>query len=203
MARVWYRPVTALLIRRRRPLGDPEAGRLHDGIAGAGRIVQSLAEAGVVLDDARIRQLLLEPAALVAGLDPGGLGESFDRVVLGSHLVNVPDHDLRNGLLELARLLAPGGPVLVEHHPIDWAQTAADVPATPGGSVGMVAVRLDPPFVSAVSVFDLGGRLVRQPFRARVLSDVELDGALAAAEMRRVRRLGPTWLEAAPIQVSR
>jgi hypothetical protein len=199
MARVWYRAVTALLIRRRRPIGDSAAGRLQDGTAGADRIVQSLAEAGVVLDDARIRQLLLEPAALLTGLDQGVPDERFDRVVLGSHLVNVPDRDLRVGLLELARSRSPDGAVFVEHHPIDWAQTAADVPATPGGSVGMVAVQADPPFVSAVSVFDVGGRLVRQPFRARVLSDAELDAAFAAAELRRVRRLGATWIEAAPI----
>jgi hypothetical protein len=60
-------------------------------------------------------------------------------------------------------------------------------------------VRADPPFVSAVSVFDVGGRLVRQPFRARVLSDAELDAAFGAAQLRRVRRLGATWIEAAPI----
>jgi hypothetical protein len=61
----------------------------------------------------------------------------------------------------------------------------------------MVAVRVDPPFVSAVSVLDVGGRVVRQQFRARVLSDAELDEALAAAGLRRMRRLSATWLEAA------
>jgi hypothetical protein len=119
-------------------------------------------------------------------------------VILGSHLVNIPDRDLRIGLLGLARAGAEAtGLVLVEHHPIDWLETAADVPATPGGSVGMIEVRVDPPFVAAVSVLDIGGRVVRQPFRAQVLSDVELDHALAAAGLRRTRRLGPTWVEAA------
>jgi hypothetical protein len=197
MARVWYRAVTALLIRRQRPVGDPAARQLHEGVAGAGRIVQSLGEAGVVLDDVRIRQLLLEPDALLAGLDHSGLEEAFARVVLGSHLVNIPDRDLQVGLLELARSFAAGGSVFVEHHPVDWADTAADVLATPGRSVGMEAVHIDPPFVSAVSVLDIGGREIRQPFRARVLSDAELDEALDAAGLRRVRRLNPTWLEAA------
>jgi hypothetical protein len=195
MARVWYRAVTALLIRRRRPVGDPAAGQFHVGIAGAGRIVQSLGEAGVVLDDAHIRQLLLEPDALVTGLDAAVLDGSFDRVVLGSHLVNVPAFDVRVGLLALARSrAATGGTVFVEHHPVDWVETAAD---TAGGSVGMVAVGVDPPFVSAVSVLEIGGRVVRQPFRAQVLSDAELDEALAAAGLNRIRRLNPTWLEAA------
>lgn len=192
--------MTALLIRRRRPIGDPAGGQFHDGTGGAGRLVQSLAEAGVVLDDARIQQLLLEPDAPLTALDAAVAHASFDRVALGSHLVNIPDQDLRTALLGLARSLVAGaGTVFVEHHPIDWAETAADVAATPGGSVGMTAVRVDPPFVSAVSVLDVGGRVVRQPFRARVLSDDELDQALDAARLRRARRLGPTWIEAAPI----
>jgi hypothetical protein len=197
MARVWYRAVTALLIRRRRPVGDPADRQFHDGSAGAGRIIQSLGEAGIVLDDARIRQLLLDPQALLIDLDSTLADERFDPVVLGSHLVNVPELDTRVGLLELARSLAAGGTVLVEHHPTDWLETAADVAAAPSGSVGMVAVRVDPPFVSAVSVLDIGGRVVRQPFVARVLSDAELDEALAAAGLRRARRRNATWLEAA------
>jgi hypothetical protein len=197
MARVWYRAVTALLIRRRRPVGDPAARQFHDGIAGAGRIVQSLGEAGVVLDDDRIQQLLLEPDALLSGLDSTRTDDRFDRVILGSHLLNVPEPELRVGLLDLAQSHARGGSVFVEHHPVDWLETAADVPATPGGSVGMIDVRVDPPFVSAVSVLDMGGQVVRGPFRARVLSDAELDEALAAAGLRRIRRLSATWLEAA------
>jgi hypothetical protein len=197
MARVWYRAVTALLIRRRRTVGDPAARQIHGGIAGAGRIVQSLAEADVVLDDDRIQQLLLDPEALLTGVDPTRIDQRFGRVILGSHLVNVPELDTRVGLLRLARSLAVGGTVFVEHHPTDWLETAADVAATPGRSVGMVEVRVDPPFVSAVSVLDIGGRVARQPFRARVLSDAELDEALAAAGLRRTRRRNSTWLEAA------
>ncbi|MEA2674033.1 MAG: hypothetical protein QOI92_1225 [Chloroflexota bacterium] len=189
--------MTALLIRRRRPVGDPAARQFHHGIAGAGRIIQSLGEAGVVLDDDRIQQLLLEPDALLAGLDAALIDERFGRVVLGSHLVNAPDLETRIALLGLARSLAAGGTVFVEHHPVDWLETAADVAATAGGSAGMVAVRVDPPFVSAVSILDIGGRAVRQPFRARVLSDAMLDEALAAAGLRRTGRLNQTWLEAA------
>jgi hypothetical protein len=188
--------VSTLLIRRRRPIGDPAAGQLHDGIAGAGRIVHSLAEAGVVLDDSQIRQLLLDPDEHFDRIDRNVVGEAFDRVVVGSHLVNVPDGAVRIMVLEVAASRSRGQ-VLVEHHPLDWLETAADVPATPGGSAGMIDVRVDPPFVSAVSVLDLGGRVLRQPFRARVLSDAELDEALAAARLRRVQRLGATWLEAA------
>ncbi len=62
----------------------------------------------------------------------------------------------------------------------------------------MVNVKRDPPFVSAVSVYDVGGREVRQPFTARVLSDAELATELEASGLRIRRRLSPTWLQAGP-----
>ena len=93
---------------------------------------------------------------------------------------------------------AVGGDVLVEHHPIDWAETAAPTPPTPGAGVGMEDVRRDPPFVSAVSAYDIGGRFERQPFTARVLSEAELEVALSDAGLAVERRRSPTWLEAKP-----
>ena len=63
----------------------------------------------------------------------------------------------------------------------------------------MLGVRRDPPFVSAISVYDVGGRMARQPFTARVLSEAELAAELDAVGLRVTRRLGPTWIEAARI----
>jgi hypothetical protein len=206
MARVWYRAVTALLIRRRRPLGEPPPDpdspprtALVHGTVGAGRITLALTELGFVLDP-------LVQAVIDAELDPPALatidlGRRFELVVLGSHLVNLPDAAARSAFLGVAaRHVARGaGTVVVEHHPLDWTLTAAPTPATAGGSQpGMVDVRRDPPFVSAVSVFDVGGRVVRQPFTARVLSEAELAAALRVAGLAVVRRLSPTWIEAAP-----
>ena len=52
-------------------------------------------------------------------------GRLFVTVILGSHLVNVPDADLRRGFLDAARRHLVGDcDVLVEHHPVDWAATA-------------------------------------------------------------------------------
>jgi hypothetical protein len=204
MARVWYRAVSVLLIRRRRPIGEPtglrslgQAGAATiAGSAGAGRIVLALTKAGISCSNL-IQAVVpadITPEAL-GGLD---LGHMFDTVVLGSHLVNLPDADRRAAFLELAaRQLAPDGALVVEHHPVDWAETAAPTPPTPGAEVGMEDVRREPPFVSAVSTFDIGGRFVRQPFTARVLSDAELAVALDSAGLQRHRRLGPTWIEAA------
>jgi hypothetical protein len=208
MARVWYRAVSVLLIRRRRPIGEPgEAGRhgserrhspaldLVDGTAGAGRICAGLLELGISLSG--VRQAVIDADASIDDLEGIDLGAQFGLVVLGSHLVNLPDNARRAALLRLAaRHAERGGTVLVEHHPIDWAETAEPTTPTPGADVGMDEIRRHPPFVSAVSTFDIGGRYVRQPFTARVLSETELAEALVECGLAVSRRLGPTWLEA-------
>lgn len=180
-----------------------------------GRVTLALADLGFALEGAV--QAVIDPGLPPGALDAIDLGQRFELVVLGSHLINLPDPAARTASLRIAaRHVAGGstgasgdrasggrssrapGTVLVEHHPLDWASTAAATPATAGGSPGMVDVRRDPPFVSAVSVFDVGGRVVRQPFTARVLADAELADALDAAGLVVVRRVGPTWLEASP-----
>ena len=201
-----------LIIRRRRPIGEPATSAgpdvralatgvvTYDGVAGAGRIAQALAELGVTMDPCH--QLVVDTDGPMAALGDVDLGTTFDAVVLGSHLVNLPDADSRAAVIALARRhVSPGGTVYVEHHPLDWAETAAEVRATPGGSsLGMVDVRRDPPFVSAVSVYDVGGRVVRQPFTARVLTETELAATLAGAGFAEGRRLSPTWLAAPAIR---
>jgi hypothetical protein len=190
---------SALVIRRRRPIGEPAPAHpvasALAGTSGAGRLALLLAESGVHLGP--ITQLVVDAEAPADRLAAVDAGRTFDVVVLGSHLVNTPSPDTRGAFLRLAaRHAGPGSTVLVEHHPLDWAETAEPTLATPGATLGMVDVRRDPPFVSAVSVYDMGGRVVRQPFTARVLSDDELEAALAAAGLRRIGRRSPTLLEA-------
>ena len=200
----------ALLIRRRRLLGEspdvepssvPGIGTLR-GTAGAGRVLASLREL-----DLRFRtviQAVLDPSVAPETIDRLDAGRLFAFVILGSHLVNTPERDVRRALLRAtARHLVGDCDVLVEHHPIDWAETAEPTRPTPGAEVGMIDVRRDPPFVSAVSVFDVGGREARQPFTARVLSEAELAAELEAAGLLVRRRLGPTWLQAGPIEPRR
>ncbi len=191
----------ALLIRRRRPIGEPDAVApargvaIVEGTAGAGRICVALAEAGVELGD--VVQAVVDAESSDEALDRLDLQLRFPTVVLGSHLVNLPDEGTRRAFLRLAqRHLADGGRAVVEHHPIDWADTAAPTPAMPGATVGMEDVRRHPPFVSAVSTFDVGGRYVRLPFTARVLSEAELSSELAAAGLAAAERLSPTLLVA-------
>jgi hypothetical protein len=196
----------ALLIRRRRPVGEPEdlqpaatrgASTLR-GPAGAGRVLRSLRELGLRFPTViqSVHDLETTPDDLQA-LDVGRL---FVAVVLGSHLVNVPDPALRGAFLDAARRHLVGDcDVLVEHHPIDWATTADEVSATTGASLGMTDIQRDPPFVSAVSVYEVDGREVRQPFTARVLSEAELAAELDASGLFVRSRLSPTWLVAGPV----
>ncbi|HKQ17466.1 MAG TPA: hypothetical protein VJS87_02885 [Solirubrobacterales bacterium] len=192
-----------LVIRRRRPIGEPDAAEpgstpgftvLH-GTNGAGRPLQSLAELG--LSFPTVVQSTHDPAVTVEQIDRLDVGQRFATVILGSHLVNGPDADVRRAWLRAAaRHLDGDADLLVEHHPLDWAETAADERAVPGGDLGMIDVRRDPPFVSATSVFDIGGHVVRQPFTARVLSEEELAAELEATGLSVRRRLSPTWLVA-------
>jgi hypothetical protein len=192
-----------LLLRRRRPIGEPAGlaptgwpfAATVEGTAGAGRVCLALAELGTPV--ASLVQAVLDPDVSAPSLEALDLGRRFATVVLGSHLVNVPDDGLRLAWLRAAaRHAAPRARVLVEHHPVDWAETAEPTEPTPGADLGMEEVRRHPPFVSAVSTFDIGGRTVRQPFTARVLSAEELAEAVASAGLVAGRRLGPTWLEA-------
>lgn len=199
-----------LLIRRRRPVG--ESLRVERALAdgsdlvvaplGASRIAESLRALGFQLGlaaDQPISQWLPDLEGDATKLAARDLGARFGTVALASHLINTPDAELRAALVvAAARHLAAGGRLLVEHHPPDWLETAAESWSEwDGRQLGMVDVNIEPPFVSAVSVYEEAGRVVRQPFRACVLGDAELDAALAAAGLRRARRLGPTWLEAA------
>jgi len=193
-----------LLIRRLRPIGEPELRPLEasraatvNGTAGAGRIIHALAGAGVRCD--AVVQLVVPADIEIDDLANLVDERDFETVVLGSHLVNLPDEARRTALVDVAgRHVGASGAVIVEHHPVDWAENAADVEPTPGAAVGMENVRREPPFVSAVSVFDMGGRMIRQPFTARVLSEGELAAELARAGLRVSRRLGPTLIEARP-----
>jgi hypothetical protein len=169
------------------------------GTAGAGRVLASLQDL-----DLRFRtviQAVLDPDLTPTVIDRLDAGRLFVFVILGSHLVNTPDQDVRRALLRAAaRHLVGDCDVLVEHHPVDWAETAEPTPPTPGAEVGMTNVKRDPPFVSAVSVYDVGGREARQPFTARVLSKAELASELEAAGLFVRRHLGPSWLQAGPIE---
>jgi hypothetical protein len=170
-----------------------------DGTEGAGRIVLALAELGAEVDEPF--QLVVDPDASAADLRGIDVGSRFRTVAQGSHLLNLPDRGLRHAYLELTRrLVADSGAALIEHHPLDWLETAAPTSPTPGvgSQPGMEDVVIDPPFVTATSVYDIHGHEERVPFRAQVLSHPEIEAELRGVGLALARRLSPTWVEARP-----
>src|ERR1043165_1347912 len=98
----------ALLIRRRRPIGEPDdlepsstpGFSLLRGSAGAGRPLLSLAALGMPFDD--VTQLVFDATVDVAAIDGLSLDRSFETVIVASHLVNSPDEEVRRAWLRAA-----------------------------------------------------------------------------------------------------
>lgn len=210
MVRATMAPRPLLVIRRARPIGEFPAAEAAlavgrrtfaapiDGTR-LGEVLEGLAP-GLVAPGPPVTHWLPDLDGGPTGIASTDAGARFGTVVLGSHLVNVPDPPLREALLlAAARHAEADGRILVEHHPVDWATTAAESWSERDGQrLGMIEVQADPPVVSAVSVYEAGDAVVRQPFTARVLSEAELAAELARAGLVVRRRLSPTWLEAGP-----
>jgi SAM-dependent methyltransferase len=203
-----------VLVYRRLPPGDepevirsavPSGAHILELGAGAGRITHPLVALGyhVVAVDASAEMLhwIRDAETVQARIEQLDLGRRFDAVLLGSHLVNVPDDDLRRAFLATCRMhVADTGVVLIEHHDPDWAQTAAASRIKVGTVLlGLTNVRRHPPFVSATGVYEVEGHAFRQPFTARVLSIGEIADELARVGLRLRRRLTDGWAEAVPI----
>ncbi len=170
--------------------------------AGAGRVTHPLIALGhslVAVDESAEMLRWISGAETVAapieGLD---LGREFDAVLLGSHLVNTADDGQREEFLRTcARHVSPTGVVLIEHHATDWADTAAEGSSDRDGvAVSLAELRRHPPFVSAVMIYEVEGRVFRQRFTARVLSTEDLAGELERTGLRIERELTPTWTTA-------
>ena len=203
-----------VLLYRRLPAGDeprlisanvPAGASILELGAGAGRVTHPLVKLGfrvTAVDESSAMLAWVNGAERIpARIEGLALRVRFDAVLLASHLVNDPDDGRRARYLETCRRhVSDRGVVLVEHHPADWAQTAAERDDRVGDiSIGLHDVRREPPFVSAGAVYGLEGQTFRQPFTARVLSDADLDAALEAAGLARVRSLTPSWTLAVPL----
>jgi hypothetical protein len=140
---------------------------------------------------AQVRGATTVPADIV-GLD---LGERFDAVVLGSHLVNVPSARLRQELLATCRRhRGPRGVVLIERHDPALRERLSIGEL---GRVGSVSLALEAlRWRGCVARMTLryradDGRCWRQRFATRVLDDAAFDRALHEAGLERSR-----WLDA-------
>jgi SAM-dependent methyltransferase len=171
------------------------AGRVTRGLLARGRAVVAVDESAEMLAEVRGAETV---RARIEGLD---LGRRFAGVVLGSHLVNVPDPAERRALLgTCARHVAPDGVVLVERHEPGWSPVAGVVGMAGEVETALDEVALDGPLVTATARYRAGGREWAHPFTARVLDDAETAAALAEVGLALARTLGPRgrWVLAVP-----
>jgi hypothetical protein len=165
------------------------------GLLGRGRAVVAVDESAEMLAEVRGAETV---RARIEGLD---LARRFAGVVLGSHLVNVPDPAERLALLgTCARHVAPDGVVLVERHEPGWAPVSGAVGRAGPVETELDEVRRDGPLVAATVRYRAGDREWAHPFTARVLDDAETAAALAEAGLALRRILGPKgrWVLAVP-----
>jgi SAM-dependent methyltransferase len=143
----------AVDLYRSLPVGDepaiihatvpPQASILELG-CGTGRVTHPLIALGhqlTAVDESPEMLAHLRGARVVCGrIEELALDERFDVVVLGSHLVNVPDDDALAAILACcARHVAATGCVVIERHPESWFDDAKDMErcatASPSGCV--------------------------------------------------------------------
>ena len=203
-----------VLVYRRLPPGDAEADVVAAAVprgahvlelgAGAGRVTHALLARGLAVtavdDSAEMLGAIRGAQTVLARIENLDLGRHFDAVVLGSHLVNVPDDDLRRTFLRVCRAhVRDDGVVLVEHHLANWAETAVEGESRQGDmTVALREVLRHPPFVTAVAEYAVDGFVFRQPFTARILSSAELAAALGDAGFGEVGACTRTWTAARP-----
>jgi SAM-dependent methyltransferase len=173
--------------------------RVLDLGAGTGRIADPLALAGndvVAVDESPEMVACIQHArGVVSRIEDLELGETFDVVLLLSHLINtLPDQ--RAALLTTAeRHLADDGIVIAQRH--DPARRIA-----PGrAQLGDVAITLDQiddarwPTVSAVTTYGVGGAEWPQPWTAEILDDAATSAAFEAVGLTVQSTDGP-WVVA-------
>jgi SAM-dependent methyltransferase len=196
-----------LLYRRLRPADEPEIvrrlvrpqGSILELGAGAGRLTHALVALGyrvVAVDESAEMLSWIRGAETVrARIEELDLQRRFDCVLLASYLVNTSDDGQRRAFLVAARRhLAADGVVLLQHHPANWAETAEESRTERDGvALNLTELRVRPPHVSAVMVFEVDGQTYRQPFTARVFDRDELAAELSLAGLRLSEQINERW----------
>jgi len=195
------------------PLGEPQLidGAVPSGSeilelgCGAGRITHELIALGhsvTAVDNSAEMLAHVRGAETVLGdIESLDLRRTFAVVVLASNFLNAPEPaELDAVLAACARHVEPGGRVLLERMAPDWEPSPG--PRTVGGvEMTMRDVVLDGELVSAVMEYRANGASWTHAFSAKLISDDEVEAALARAGLERVRWLDDrrSWLEARPV----
>lgn len=172
----------------------PDGATILDLGAGVGRIADPLAahHRVVAVDDSRQMLAHVRHADVVQSrIESLDLDERFGVVLLASHLVNTPDEEQRAAFLATVRRhLSSDGLALVEWHRPEWFDGLRPGSYPPGqlGAVssGLEVAAYDGSLLTATVSYELRGRRWLQPFRARRLTEDELDEELAHSGLRRV-----------------
>lgn len=171
---------------------------------GTGRILRPLAALGHLVTGVDESPEMLAHCSdldtVNARIETLDLGRAFDLVLLASHLLNTDDDAQRGAFLAAAsRHLRPHGLVIIQWHPPDWFDTVEESTAERDGIVyHLHSLHRDGAVLHAVIDYRTAGRSWSHPFRARRLTEPELESALAAAGLRLDRWLDDAhrWLAA-------
>ena len=165
----------------------PPPATVLDLGSGPGRIANALVRRGytvVAVDDSEEMLRHVQGAETVLG-DVASLrfGRRFDCVLLASHFVNAADGDRRRAVLETCSIhLASDGVLVAEAYPdsLDWDDAVGRTSRS-----GDVVVRVEEAtrvgdLVEATVAYELGGRIWRQRFGARMLDESDLRRELSS-----------------------
>ena len=180
----------------RLPLGDeadivsrycPPEGSVLDLGAGTGRVADALALQGfdvtAVDDSPAMLMHVREARSVCSRIEDLALDRRFDLVVLGSHLVNTADDELRRSLLTTAaRHVKPTGQVLLQRHPPQWFDTLSPGRSQQGvlGPFGVVlsVLAMQDDVLKASVGYEERNKVWTQNFEARKLDGVTLNHCL-------------------------
>ncbi|HEX8007490.1 MAG TPA: class I SAM-dependent methyltransferase [Trebonia sp.] len=179
------------------------AGRVTHSLIGLGHAVTAVDESQEMLARVRSAETV---CARIEDLDLDG--RRFGAVLLCSHLLNAPfDSLVRAWLATCRRHVAPGGCVLIEHHPPAWFDTVADTEYARDGITFRLrgVTRPEPGYVSGTVEYAVpdtdGGLLWTQAFAARRLDEETLRRLLGEADLAFGGYLTEdhAWLRAVPV----
>ena len=177
----------------------PEATILELG-SGPGRITRPLVALGhsvVAVDNSAEMLAYVHDIAetVLADIYELALERTFDAVVAGSNLINDKSAERRKALLELCRRhVAPGGVVLVERYPPEWAHS----PQASERMLGDVRISVEPleqadEWFRCRVRYTLGDRTWTQEFTAAEVTDEMLDEDAEISGLRVESWLTATW----------
>jgi SAM-dependent methyltransferase len=194
------------------PLGEPQL--IHEAVpagsailelgCGAGRITHELIALGHVVtavdNSAEMLAHVRDAETVLADIESLDLRRTFPVVVLASNFLNAPEqNELDAVLAACARHVDRGGQVLLERMPPEWEPRPGT--RTAGGvEMALHDVVCEGEVISAVMEYRANGERWTHAFRTKLISDDEVDTALARAGLERVRWLDErrTWLDARP-----